>query len=194
MSAAPSMLLPAGWLLWLFPCCFLLHEAEECFGLLGRGGGLPEWALRNRRMLTARHPRLGALFARLGRISRGWFAAIALEENLLVVAATLYAALSCDLRPWLALFAAFLLHLLLHGLQALVVGCMFPGMVSAVVALPAGALIWGVAVARSGLSVGEVFCWSIGGALFAGFNLAVMHRLAEHAAADRRAGRGKSCR
>lgn len=111
-----------------------------------------------------------------------------------MVAATLYAALSCDLRPWLALFAAFLLHLLFHGLQALVVGCMFPGMVSAVVALPAGALIWGVAVARSGLSVGEVFCWSIGGALFAGFNLAVMHRLAEHAAADRRAGRGKSCR
>ena len=82
MSAAPSMLLPAGWLLWLFPCCFLLHEAEECFGLLGRDGGLPEWALRNRRILTARHPRLGPLFARLGRISRGWFAAIALEESL----------------------------------------------------------------------------------------------------------------
>lgn len=159
-------------LLWLLPAVFALHEAEEMLFL-------PPWLRRNRDFLARRFPRLARrMVPVIDSMTSSKFAAMAAEELLLLLAATLYAALSGDCRPWLALFLAFGAHLLLHVGQWIAVGRFVP-----VVATSLTGLLycgWGM-YAMSFLrcfTLGEwLFCASAG-CVAAATNLFCLHALA----------------
>lgn len=109
-----------GLLLWLLPAAFLLHDAEEMIFL-------PAWLRRHRNLLARRFPRLSRrLLPRVAGISRAKFAVMAAEELGLLLIVTSYAALSHDYRPWLALFSAFGVHLVMHVGQWIAVGRYVP--------------------------------------------------------------------
>lgn len=109
-----------GLLLWLLPAAFLLHDAEEVFFL-------PAWLRRNRNLLVQRFPRCSdRLLPHLAGISRAVFTAMAVEELILLLSVTFYAAFSRVYYPWLALFLAFGMHLLVHIGQWIAVGRYIP--------------------------------------------------------------------
>ena len=116
---ADGALLP-GWLLWSLPAMFLLHDAEEVLFL-------PPWLRRNREWLARRFPQLARrMLLHFDGISPLRFAAMAAEELVLLVAVTACAALAGCYYPWLALFLAFGMHLLIHLGQWAAVGRYVP--------------------------------------------------------------------
>ena len=116
---ADGALLP-GWLLWSLPAMFLLHDAEEVLFL-------PPWLRRNREWLARRFPQLARrMLLHFDGISPLRFAAMAAEELVLLVAVTACAALAVCYYPWLALFLAFGMHLLIHLGQWAAVGRYVP--------------------------------------------------------------------
>lgn len=175
----PSAELP-GWLLWMLPGLFLLHDAEEA--LL-----LPSWLRSNRDALSGRFPRTaGWLYAHMGSESPGQFACMAAQELVLLLAVTAYARWGGHYAPWVALFSAFTLHLPVHLAQGIAVGGYIPSVVTSLVCLPLCG--WGYAtVVSSRLFSGcELLVCAVAGCVVAALNLGLLHRLA--AARRRKAG------
>ena len=116
-------------LLWLLPAAFVFHDAEETVFL-------PGWLWRNRDDLSRRFPRLsGRLLSHVAAISPARFAAMAAEELALLLAVTLYSVISHDYYPWLALFLAFGVHLVVHIVQWITVGRYIPVAATSLAAL-----------------------------------------------------------
>lgn len=106
--------------MWSLPAMFLLHDAEEMLFL-------PPWLRRNRELLARRFPQLARrMLPHFDGISPLRFAAMAAEELVLLVAVTACAALAGCYYPWLALFLAFGMHLLIHLGQWVALGRYVP--------------------------------------------------------------------
>ena len=166
-----------GLLLWLLPVVFLLHDAEETLFL-------PGWLKRNRGWLSERFPRLsGRLFARVGGISPARFAAMAAEELVLLLAVTSCAFFSHAYLPWLALFLAFGVHLVVHIVQWIAVGRYIP--VAATSLAASGYCGWGLRILINSrlFTLREFLLCGVAGCAAAVLNLWLLH------AAPGRAGR-----
>lgn len=168
-------------LLWLLPAMFALHETEEALFL-------PPWLRRNRDALARRFPRLANLLPASGTLTRSRFAAMAAEEGVLLLAGTLYAWLTGNCRPWLALFIAFGTHLLLHLGQWIAAARYVPLVVTSC----AGLLYcgWGVrTLASSGFfTFREWMLCGAAGCAAAAVNLFLLHRLTARFAGSGRRG------
>lgn len=165
------MIVPPA-ILWLLPSLFVVYDAEEAVWLV-------PWLRRHRSRLERRFPVLSRrLYARFGRLSRGAFAAMALEELLLLAGVTLHAQLTGYPFAWLALLLAFGVHLVLHLVQAAFVRGYVPSLASSLVALPVVGWML-AAVARSdAFTPGQwAGCAAIGCAA-AALNLLLIHTLA----------------
>lgn len=162
--------------LWLLPAVFVLHDAEEA--LL-----LPRWLRRNREFLSRRFPRLGRrLSSRLDGLTSARFAAMAAEELALLVAVALNAWLTHDYYPWLALFLAFSVHLVLHLVQAVAAGRYLPLLATSLLGLVYCG--WGLhTLINSRLfTLREFLLSGAAGCMAAAVNLYAVHRLTAFAA------------
>ena len=158
-------------LLWLLPAAFVLHDAEETVFL-------PGWLRRNRDDLSRRFPRLSSrLLSHVAAISPARFAAMAAEELALLLAVTLYSAISHDYYPWLALFLAFGVHLVVHIVQWIAVGRYIPVAATSLAALAYCG--WGLYVLiNSGLfTLREFLICGVAGCAVAAVNLWLLHAL-----------------
>lgn len=169
MTADPAL---PGLLLWLLPAAFLLHEAEEVFFL-------PAWLRRNRDFLAQRFPRLSErLLPHVAGISRAKFAAMAVEELIILLGVTFYASFSYVYCPWLALFLAFGVHLLVHIGQWIAVGRYIPvGGTSLAALIYFG---WGLNIVMSSrlFSLREFVLCGVAGCAGAAINLFLLHAAA----------------
>ena len=159
-------------LLWLLPAAFVLHDAEETVFL-------PGWLRRNRDDLSRRFPRLsGRLLSHVAAISPARFAAMAAEELALLLAVTLYSVILHDYYPWLALFLAFGVHLVVHIVQWIAVGRYIPVAATSLAAL--AYCSWGLHVLiNSGLfTLREFLICGVAGCTVAAVNLWLLHALA----------------
>lgn len=165
-------------LLWSLPAVFLFHDAEEALFL-------PGWLRRNREELSRRFPRLSArLLSHAAAISPARFAAMAAEELFLLLAVTLYASLSYSYYPWLALFLAFGVHLVVHIVQWIAVGRYVP-----VVATSLAGLAWcgwglHILIHSRLFTLREFLFCGVAGCVVAAVNLSLLHGVA--AAAGRK--------
>ena len=168
---AGGALLP-GWLLWSLPAMFLLHDAEEVLFL-------PPWLRRNRELLARRFPQLARrMLPHFDGISPLRFAAMAAEELVLQVAVTACAALAGCYYPWLALFLAFGMHLLIHLGQWAAVGRYVPVIATSLPCLACCGRGLCIMINSRAFSLREfVLCGMAGGAV-AAVNLWLVHRLA----------------
>lgn len=161
-----------GLLLWSLPVMFALHDAEEVLFL-------PSWLSRNRELLARRFPRLSCrLLPHFAGITPMAFAAMAAEELALLLAVTVYAAVTHDYYPWLALLLAFTVHLLVHIAQWVAVGRYLPVVATSLLCLAGCG--WGLhTIADSRLfTLREFVCCGVAGCAVAAANLWLLHRLA----------------
>lgn len=159
-------------LLWLLPAAFVLHDAEEVFFL-------PGWLRRNRDELAQRFPRLsGRVLSHAAAISWVRFAAMAAEELAILSSVTLYSVISHDCLPWLALFLAFGVHLVVHIMQWIAVGRYIP--VAATLPAALAYCGWGLCtVINSRLfTLRELLVCGVAGCAAAAVNLWLLHALA----------------
>lgn len=170
---AGGALLP-GWLLWSLPAMFLLHDAEEVLFL-------PPWLRRNRELLARGVFRSSP--AACSRISTGFppplrFAAMAAEELVLLVAVTACAALAGCYYPWLALFLAFGMHLLIHLGQWAAVGRYVPVIATSLPCLACCGRGLCIMINSRAFSLREFVLCGMAGCAVAAVNLWLVHRLA----------------
>lgn len=161
-----------GLLLWLLPAVFVLHDAEEALFL-------PGWLRRNRDELSRRFPRLsGRVLSHVAAITPVRFAAMAAEELAILSAVTLYGAVSHDYLPWLALFLAFDVHLVVHIVQWIAVGRYIPVAATSLAALAYCG--WGLCtVINSRLfTLRELLICGVAGCVAAAVNLLLLHAVA----------------
>lgn len=159
-------------LLWLLPAVFVLHEVEETVFL-------PVWLRRHRSELMSRFPRLsGRLLPRLDGISRKEFAIMAVEESLLLVGATACASFVSWPYPWLALFLAFGLHLVVHLFQCLLLWRYVPVVVTSLTGLIYCGWGLGQMVGGRMFDFREYLLCGVAGVVVAVVNLMLMHSLA----------------
>ena len=154
-----------------FPLAFLLHDTEEAIVQ-------HRWMLKHKDALAARFPGMRHLIGYLSRISTKAFVVAALEELLVLLLATCYVLVqgAYGLQIWSALFMAFSFHLLVHGLQAIMVKGYVPGLVSSLLLLPYCYLgLESIGYAMGGM---EMLLWGVAGILFMAVNLWFAHRMA----------------
>lgn len=159
-------------LLWLLPVFFLLHDAEETVRL-------PAWLKRNEALLMQRFGFLARwLLPHMVRLSTGRFAWMAAEELVILIGAAAYASLAGDCRPWLALFLAFGLHLLVHGVQCVAAGGRVPIVATTLAGL--AYWVWGLHAVNASrmFSVRATILCAAAGCASATLNLAVLHLVA----------------
>lgn len=175
MAAASSL---PDLLLWLLPAAFVLHDAEELFFL-------PGWLHRNRDFLSRRFPVLSRrILPYFDTLTPVKFAVMAAEELMLLSAVVLYARFAHDYYPWLALFLAFGVHLLVHVVQWVAVGRYLPAVGTSLTCLVYCG--WGMYIMINTrlFTLREfVFC-GVAGCVAAAVNLLFLHWLAVKSAAS----------
>lgn len=152
------------------PVAFVLHDAEEVLVLR-------RWMLRNAGRVRERMPWAAPVIDRLLRLSTGAFAIAALEELVVILAATACVFLQADfaLEVWAALMMAFALHLLVHVAQAVMVRGYVPGLATTVLLLPWAA--WGVYSLWLAMDSVTLLLCTVAGVAVAAVNLHFAHRL-----------------
>lgn len=163
-------------LLWSLPAMFFLHDAEEVIFL-------PPWLRRNRDFLARRFPRLARrMLPHFDGITSVKFAVMAVEELALLVAVTLYAGFSGDYLPWLALYLAFGVHLLIHLAQWVAIGRYLPVVATLLPSLACCG--WGMClIINSRLFTLREFVFAgVAGCAVAAVNLWFLHRLSAKSA------------
>lgn len=171
-----------GLLLWSLPAMFALHDVGEVLFL-------PPWLRRNREFLARRFPRLARrMLPHFDGITPLKFAVMAAEELTLLVAVTLYVGLSGDCLPWLALFLAFGIHLLVHLAQWAAVRRYVPVVATSLFCLVCCG--WGMyTIINSRLfTLREFVLAGVTGCAVAAANLWLLHRLAAGKAVRRQDG------
>lgn len=164
-------------LLWSLPVMFALHDAEEVLFL-------PPWLRRNREFLARRFPRLARrMLPHFDGITPMKLAVMAVEELTLLVTVTLYAGLSGDCLPWLALYLAFGVHLLIHLAQWAAVRRYVPVVATSLFCLVCcGCGMYTIINSRL-FTLREFVFAGMAGCAVAAVNLWFLHRLAAKSAA-----------
>lgn len=131
----------------------------------------------NRELLARRFPQLARrMLPHFDGISPLRFAAMAAEELVLLVAVTACAALAGCYYPWLALFLAFGMHLLIHLGQWAVVGRYVPVITTSLPCLACCG--WGLCIMINSraFSLREFVLCGMAGCVAAAVNLWLVHR------------------
>ncbi len=149
----------------------MLHEFEEIIGV-------ERWFTQNAPEMKARFPRLSKPITALSGLSTRTFAGAVLEEFVLVSTCTVLALTCRWYGLWLAAFAAFSVHILVHIGQWLVVRHYIPVIITSVLALPY--IVWGMIHVVGFFPVSSIVLYSVAGIVVAVLNLALLHRFILH--------------
>ncbi len=149
----------------------MLHEFEEILGV-------ERWFTQNATEMKARFPRLSKPITALSGLSTRAFAGAVLEEFVLVSTCTVLALTCRWYGLWLAAFAAFSVHILVHIGQWLVVRHYIPVIITSVLALPY--IVWGMIHVVGFFSISFIALYSVAGIAVASLNLTLLHRFILH--------------
>jgi len=142
-----------GWLYWVLPAAFVLHDAEEL-------ATMPAWIAAHRNDLETRLAAVGAADAAAALPTTFVQVGIAIGCMLIVFVVVTAGVWSRPLsRLWRTVYGgllgAFFLHAFTHVLQGVVFDGYTPGVVTAVVIVaPASAFVYGALTRRGALDRG----------------------------------------
>ena len=155
-------------MIWLFPILFIIHDLEEIIGLI-------PWIKRHSAELQERFPKLTPMLDSFTALTPSSFCLGVVEELLIILAATLMSSLTGNYRLWLGLFVAYMVHLVIHMVQALALRRYIPALLTSTLCLPISMVIllrylplypWGTVLLYSAIG----FIFMLG-------NLYVVHKL-----------------
>ena len=147
------------YILLSLPIFFTIHELEEIIMV-------KSWITRNIPLLYERFPRLKPVISKMGLVTTQSFAAIALEELLIVIVCTAISLYTHNIIPWYCCLAAFVIHLVIHLIQFLVWRRYIPAILTTLICLPY--CIWAIRETSLFLTLKElsqyaIKDWTIGG-------------------------------
>ena len=153
----------------LFPIIFMLHEFEEIIGF-------KPWVTKDGPWIAKKYPKVTKQIALYKRMSVPAFALAVLEEFVLFSIATILALTLQWYSVWIAVFAGFSLHILIHIGQWMVVRKYIPIVITSLLSLPY--IAWGVYKIYSEFSVTMIVIPSVIGIIVLIVNLRFVHKLA----------------
>ncbi len=113
----------------LLPAVFMLHDFEEIVLM-------QPWLANNSSRIQARFPRLAKHINHAAARSTSAFALAVAEEFILICLVTALSVWYSSYGVWVAVLCAFILHLLLHIGQSLVLKSYIPALATSVLLLP----------------------------------------------------------
>lgn len=153
----------------LFPIVFMLHEFEEIIGF-------KPWVTKGGPWIAKKYPKTAKQITLYERMSVPAFALAVLEEFVLFSIATILALTLQWYSVWIAVFAGFSFHILIHIGQWIVIRKYIPVVITSLLSLPY--MVWGVYKIFSEFSVSVIFASSVLGTIVLIANLRFVHKLA----------------
>lgn len=152
-------------LVLLLPLLFIVHDSEEIITQR-------KWMERDSGRIVERFPAAGRMVSMLSGVSDRSFSLMVMEELAVISLAVWLDAIGVA-WPLVGLFYGFGLHLVVHVGQGVAMRSYVPGLVTSVVEIPVVAYIavglW------SEYTVVENLMLALGGVLFAGVNVFLIH-------------------
>ena len=153
----------------LFPIIFMLHEFEEIIGF-------KPWVTKDGLWIAIKYPKAAKQITLYERMSVPAFALAVLEEFVLFSIATVLALTLQWYSVWIAVFAGFSIHILIHIGQWIVVRKYIPVVITSLLSLPY--MAWEVYKIISEFSVSMIVLSSVIGTIVLVANLCFVHKLA----------------
>lgn len=153
----------------LFPIIFMIHEFEEIIGF-------KSWVTKDGPWIAKKYPKTAKQITLYERMSVPSFALAVLEEFALFSIATILALTLQWYSVWIAVFAGFSIHILIHIGQWMVVRKYIPIVITSLLSLPY--IAWGGYKIFSEFTVSMIVISSVIGTIVLMANLRFVHKLA----------------
>lgn len=158
-----------GFILWLFPTLFILHDFEEILFT-------KVWMQKRGKQLMQSIPASRKLLKAYDGLHTAAFALGVFEEYLLACLITIAAWASGWFYLWLGAFIAFALHLVIHCAQALAIRQYTPALATSILCLPVSVFLIAQFIIIHALPVLPVVGWAAASFVIMVANLALVHK------------------
>lgn len=155
---------------WLFPVLFMFHEMEEIIGF-----GI--WLEQNRAMLDEKYPKISKTYQDFS--TEGMALAVS-EEFILCILFCILGVVTQMKAVWLLWvggFIAYVLHLVIHIVQSIVIRQYIPAVVTSIIALPVSIWVICQSIAELDAKIGYIAIYSLWGIVIVGLNLKLAQSL-----------------
>lgn len=152
-------------LLWMFPVIFVIHDFEEIIFV-------SQFKALNRELYKQ-----GNIPFYKDFISTESFSIAVLLEFILFTSVTVFSQLTGLLLPWIACFAAFILHFALHIGASIKIKKNIPGAISSIILLIPGLTILGIIINNSPLTFFQISMAFLAGVIVLFVLLRTLHFL-----------------
>lgn len=157
--------------LWVFPVLFIFHDFEEIIGL-----GI--WLKKNNQIISDKYPKIATLISKIyTEYSTEGMAVAVFEEFLLCILICLIAIFSGFYLLWMGVFIAFIIHMIIHIAQSIILRNYVPALATSIIAVPISIYVLTECVQQVNCSLGTVIIWSIIGFVMIVTNLIFAHSL-----------------
>jgi hypothetical protein len=155
-------------MVWLFPILFIFHDFEEIIFM-------QSWISKNRSYLSHRFPALSKkLFPHFDQITTSAFVLGVAEEFILISIVTVVSYVTNWYILWTGLFIAFILHLVIHCFQALVLRKYVPAIITSIICLPI--CVYMISQAVKLFPFNDVILYSVLSSVLMVANLILIHK------------------
>lgn len=153
------------------PVLFVFHDLEEIIGF-----GI--WGKKNIPLIENRMPKLGLILKKIFEpYSTEGMALAVLEELLLCILVCTISILIRDYQLWVGVFIAFIIHLFVHLIQAIVWRGYIPALATSIITVPTSMIILYESLKILNYSIGRVVLWSVVGLVIIIVNVKFAHFL-----------------
>lgn len=156
---------------WLFPILFILHDFEEIIGF-------GKWYKRNSELIKRKYPKAAIMLDKIfaGYSTEGMAVAV-LEEFILCIVICTISIYSANYNLWIGVFCAFILHLIMHIAQAVLIKKYVPSLITSVIEIIPCTMLLRRCMVISNCQTKDILIWSIIGIVIIGVNLKFAHYL-----------------
>ena len=150
---------------WLFPLLFIFHDMEEIIGF-------KSWIDKNCETIISRYPRIEKMYA---QYSTEGMALAVFEEFILCIIICAISVMTNWYGLWLGGFIAFVIHLVVHIGQAIVIKKYIPALITSIICLPVSIYFIYRSISLLSYAVMSIVVFSFLGIIIIGINLKFAH-------------------
>ena len=157
--------------IWIFPILFIFHDLEEIIGF-----GI--WGKKNIPIMEKKIPKLVPMYKKLFMLYSTEGMALAVFEILvLCIVICLLATYFGLYQIWIGAFIAFILHLFMHIVQAIIWHGYIPAVITSIIAAPISVIIVLDSIKILNYSAYTIILWTIVGLVIIFANVKFAHFL-----------------
>lgn len=157
--------------IWLFPILFILHDFEEIIGL-----GI--WYQKSKEKLKIRFPKISRTYEKMyANYSTEGMALAVYEELIICVFVCGISYYFNFYMLWIGVFIGFILHMMIHILQAIIWLGYIPALATSIIITPISIVVLIKSIQTVEVTFGEIILWCLIGSIIIVSNLKFSHFL-----------------